>query len=453
MRIWNELTGKYTVFKNKTKTIKVYVCGPTVYDTPHLGHLKTYIVYDALVKYLRYSGFSVLYIQNITDMDDKIINKAIELKEDALELSEKYTKEYTSIMGRAGIDSVSFYAKATKSMADIITMIKMLERRGYVYRLPDGLYFRVWMDRSYGVLSKQIPEKQLSGKRAQVSDLKEDPRDFVLWKFKKPGEPFWKSPWGDGRPGWHIEDSAIIRRYIGSVLDIHGAGADLKFPHNESELALLRCSKGNSNVCRTWTYSGIIRINGEKMSKSLNNGISARELLGKYSKEVIRYAFLSSNYSSEMDFSWSLMDQSAQNVMYLNHAYERVNSMPEGNEKLGASNFFKTLLEYLDDNFNTRMALVTLGELASEIFKHNDLEPEEIRIVREAFEMGQNVLGIVGNKNDVHMKPESIDRLLELRRTLKEKKMYSESDQIRSALMKSGIVVEDNGNNVSWFKE
>lgn len=453
MRIWNELTGGYTIIKQKSNTLKVYVCGPTVYDTPHLGHLKTYIIYDSMVKYLRYSGFSVLYIQNITDIDDKIINKAIETNEDAMKLSEKYTEEYISLMHRAGIDSVSFYAKATKSIKDIINMIKMLEKRGYVYRLPDGVYFRVWMDREYGVLSKQVAEKQLSGKRAQVSDLKEDPRDFVLWKFRKPGEPYWESPWGQGRPGWHIEDSAIIRRYIGSVLDIHGAGADLKFPHNESELALLRCIKGNSNVCKTWTYSGLIRINGEKMSKSLNNGISARDVLGRYSKEVVRYMFLSSNYSSEMDFSWDLMDQSAQNVMYLNRALARLNSIKVGRGKLKGKDFLKTLLGYLDDNFNTRMALVTLGEIASEIFKHDDLDEEELLNVREAFKLAQDVLGVVSDNRTVQMKSDSIESMLELRKTLKEKKMYKESDWIRKALSESGIIVEDSGNEVTWYRQ
>ncbi|MGP6207882.1 cysteine--tRNA ligase [Cuniculiplasma sp. SKW3] len=453
MRIWNELTGSYTVLKNKSNTLKVYVCGPTVYDTPHLGHLKTYIIYDSMVKYLRYSGFSVLYIQNITDVDDKIINKAIETNEDAIKLSEKYTEEYISLMRRAGIDSVSFYARATRSIKDIITMIKVLDKRGYVYRLPDGVYFRVWMDKEYGVLSKQVAEKQVSGKRAQVSDLKEDPRDFVLWKFRKSGEPYWNSPWGEGRPGWHIEDSAIIRRYIGAVLDIHGAGADLKFPHNESELALLRCIKGNSNVCKTWTYSGLIRINGEKMSKSLNNGISAREVLERYSKEVVRYMFLSSNYSSEMDFSWDLMEQSAQNVMYLNRALAKLNSIRIGNGKLRAKDFLKTLLGYLDDNFNTRMVLVTLGEIASEIFKHDELDEEEVINLREAFKIAQEVLGVVRDNTVVQMKSDSIESMLELRRTLKEKKMYKESDWIRKALSESGITVEDSGNDVTWFKQ
>ncbi|MGP6239426.1 cysteine--tRNA ligase [Cuniculiplasma sp. SKW4] len=453
MRIWNELTGSYTVLKNKSNTLKVYVCGPTVYDTPHLGHLKTYIIYDSMVKYLRYSGFSVLYIQNITDVDDKIINKAIETNEDAIKLSEKYTEEYISLMRRAGIDSVSFYARATKSIKDIITMIKMLDKRGYVYRLPDGVYFRVWMDKEYGVLSKQVAEKQVSGKRAQVSDLKEDPRDFVLWKFRKSGEPYWNSPWGEGRPGWHIEDSAIIRRYIGAVLDIHGAGADLKFPHNESELALLRCIKGNSNVCKTWTYSGLIRINGEKMSKSLNNGISAREVLERYSKEVVRYMFLSSNYSSEMDFSWDLMEQSAQNVMYLNRAFAKLNSIRIGKGKLRLKDFLKTLLGYLDDNFNTRMVLVTLGEIASEIFKHDELDEEEVINLREAFKIAQEVLGVVRDNTIVQMKSDSIESMLELRRTLKEKKMYKESDWIRKALSESGITVEDSGNDVTWFKQ
>ncbi|MCL4345562.1 MAG: cysteine--tRNA ligase [Candidatus Thermoplasmatota archaeon] len=453
MKLWDELKGNFVAFKDKSRTVKMYVCGPTVYDTPHLGHLKTYTVYDALAKYLKFSGYSVLYIQNITDIDDKIINRALEIRDDPMSLSEKYTKEYMDIMRKAGIDSVSFYAKATRSVPDIINQIRVLERRGFVYRLPDGMYFRVWMDRNYGVLSRQVPENQVSGKRAKVSELKEDPRDFVLWKFRKPGEPYWKSPWGDGRPGWHVEDSAIILRYLGTSFHIHGAGADLKFPHNESELSLMRCMKGNSNICKAWTYSGVIRINGEKMSKSLNNGISAREILDKYSVEAIRYAFLSSNYSSEMDFSWGMMDEASQNVSYLNRAFTRIRTMKHGAVEIGARNYAETFFGYLDDNFNTRMALVTLYEVSSEIFKHEEISEDEAGILNKMFMVGQEVLGVIRNHESISIEPGTVVSLLELRKRLKQMKMYGESDSIRSALSESGIIVEDSGEDVTWFKE
>ncbi len=452
MKIWDELKGKYVEFNNMNETLRIYVCGPTVYDTPHLGHLKTYIVYDSIVKYLRHRGFSVFYIQNITDIDDKIINRALETGEDPMVLSRKFTKEYMDVMKSVGIDSVSFYARATLSINDIIRGIRSLEKKGFTYRLPDGIYFRVWMDKEYGALSHQISEKQVAGKRAQVSDLKEDPRDFVLWKFQKEGEPSWNSPWGPGRPGWHIEDTSIIMRYLGRSFHIHGAGADLKFPHNESEFSLIRSVKGNSNACRAWTYSGIIKINGEKMSKSLNNGISARELLEKYSTEEIRYAFLSVNYRSELDFTWKMLDDSREAVSYLKRAEASLRNMEPGKQRIHVEQYKKTFYNYLEEDFNSRMALITLNELASEIFKSSNLSQEDIDNAANLFSAARDVFGILPEDEDSSLSSATVEKLLDLRKDLRERKMYEQSDAIRDALFQSHVVIEDKGGKVVWHR-
>jgi cysteinyl-tRNA synthetase len=455
MELFDQLSVKPKKLRKNESVIKLYVCGPTVYDEPHLGHLKTYIIFDVLAKYLRVKGKEVFYIQNITDIDDKIIKRAEDLNEDPMILSKKYLDRYMEAMIKAGINSVSLYSPATTHIRDILAQIKSLERKGYTYKLPDGVYYRVWMDRNYGKLSKQNSEKLISGKRATVSDMKEDQRDFVLWKFKKSDkEPAWNSPWGLGRPGWHIEDTAIASKYFGKFYNIHGAGMDLMFPHHESELSILTSLKGNGHVSDVWMYSGLLRINGSKMSKSENNYIKAMDVLDKYSKEVVRLMFLSNSYGSETDFSWNLLDEAKKNVDYITRSYEIINKNEVGKEEIDVNKFFRKIDEAMERDLNTRSALVGLLELSGEIYKHEGKLTENVtQAIKSKMNEINSYLGVIETDKRKAMSEGTVEKLINLRNKLRQEKMFKESDMIREGLKESGVILEDKTGKTSWYYE
>ncbi len=453
MKIKDEITGNMNELPGSGQVMKVYVCGPTVYDSPHLGHLRTYVAFDAMVKYLRHRGVEVFYVQNITDIDDKIINRALELKEDPMELSRQYTEKYMDAMKYAGINSISLYAKATTHIKDIINQIKRLEKKEYTYKLPDGVYFRVWMLKNYGRLRSQEASQQKQGTRATVSDLKEDPRDFALWKFRKDGEPSWRSPWGEGRPGWHVEDTAIALSIFGRKFHLHGAGRDLVFPHNEAELSIMTALKNDPEVCGSWIYTGILKINGEKMSKSLKNFISVEELMEKYSGEESRYAFLSSNYSSEMDFSWEMMEEARKNTSYIQTAYLRLAESKEKGAKIDITAFSKQLYDALEADFNTREAISVIMQLSREIIKNAPLENGSAVKAAKLLKDANTFLGIIPIREAGEIKDSTINSLIRLREDLRNKKMFKESDSVRNALKDSGIILEDGVNGTTWKRE
>ncbi len=453
VKLKDEISGKLVEIGTSSYPMKIYVCGPTVYDKPHLGHLRTYIAYDAMVKYLRHRGTPVFYLQNITDIDDKIINRALETGQGPLVLSREYTQNYIDAMKYAGVDSVNYYAMATNHIKDIIKQIKRLEMKGFTYNLPDGIYFRVWMLKNYGRLKRQSPEEQKTGTRAKVADLKEDQRDFVLWKFKKEGEPSWKSPWGEGRPGWHIEDTAISLSFFGRKIDLHGAGRDLLFPHNEAELSIMTALKNSENVCTLWSYTGMLRINGEKMSKSLNNFIPFDELKEKYSREEVRFTFLSSLYSSDLDFSWSMLEESRKNVSYIRRSYEKLKKQSGKGVSIDVGTYRELLYRNMDDDFNTRVAISILIELASEIMKANNVEENSALEAKKLFDDANTFLGIMPEQRETGIPDQSIESLVKLRDLLRKKKLYAESDSIRDSLNNAGIVMEDGENGTIWRRE
>ncbi len=454
MMIYDQLSRSNKKVNARGKVIKMYVCGPTVYDEPHLGHIKTYITFDVLAKYLRQKGYTVFYLQNITDIDDKIINRAEEIGVNALDLSKIFLRKYMNAMKYAKIDSVNFYAPATDHIREIIRQIRVLEGRNFTYRLPDGVYYRVWMDSNYGVLSGQKAEKLISGKRASVSDMKEDPRDFVLWKFKKKdSEPSWSSPWGEGRPGWHIEDTAIASKYFGNHYDLHGAGKDLIFPHHESELSIMSSLKGNTHVVDIWIYSGILKIKGEKMSKSENNFIPVSYLTDKYSPETIRMCFLSNNYGSETDFSDSLLEEARKNVDYISKAYQILHSASGKGSKIAVRNLFQIIEKEMDNDINTRNAIAGLIEVCSMIYKTKDnIDEDDAKYLISEIDKINSYLGII-NIKEKEFSTNTIEKLIDLRDKLRKDKLYDESDIIRGALKESGIVIEDNHGKSGWHYE
>ncbi len=457
MRLIDTLSGIQREIGIKDGVIKIFVCGPTVYDEPHLGHLKTYITFDVLAKFLRYSGKEVFYLQNITDIDDKILKRAEEMNVNPLELSQTFRKKYIQAMKTLKINAVNLYAPATAHIKEIVRQIKSLERKGYTYRLPDGIYYRVWMDKKYGVLSGQVSENLIKGKRAEVSDYKEDERDFVLWKFKKEHESiWWESPWGKGRPGWHIEDTAIATKYLGKHYDIHGAGRDLLFPHHESELSILRALKGNSRVSDVWMYTGLLTIQGEKMSKSTGNFMSVSDALGKYTPEVIRMCFLSTLYGSTLDFSDDAMEESRKNCEYISRALRFTSensSSPKGFGMERLREYKQAIIAGMNDELNTRKAIGVLMELASELHKHHDLfNDEERAFARTLFEDANSYLEIIPEGN-AFLNEKAVDDLVTLRNDLRKKKLYKESDEMRKILKDFGIVVEDSEGERRWHYE
>ncbi len=454
MRLTDTLSGKQREITAKNEMLKIFVCGPTVYDEPHLGHLKTYITFDVLVKFLRHSGFEVFYLQNITDIDDKIINRAMENGKDPLVLSKLFRQKYMQAMNTLRIDAVNLYAPATFHLKEIIRQIKSLERRGYTYRLPDGIYYRVWMDKNYGMLSGQRSENLIQGKRAEVSNYKEDERDFVLWKFKKPDETvFWNSPWGKGRPGWHIEDTAIATKYLGKHYHIHGGGRDLLFPHHESELSLMRTLKGSSRVSDVWMYTGLLTADGEKMSKSTGNFMSVSSALEKYSPESIRMAFLSTLYSSTLDFTEDVMEEARKNCDYISKGFSLLAEVNIGGKGYGMKKlleFFQRVEREMNDDLNTRKAIGTLLELSGEIHKNYDVFTEEERDATLSFlrEVNAYLCIIPGKRESIG--EEAIHDLIDLRNELRKKKLYAESDRMRDILKDSGIIVEDGIGDKGW---
>ncbi|MGP6220801.1 cysteine--tRNA ligase [Caldiplasma sukawensis] len=453
MKIYDHLDDRMKEISSAENSLKIYVCGPTVYDEPHLGHLRTYIFYDTLAKYLKAKGKEVFYIQNITDIDDKIINRARELEKDPLELSREFERKYMEIMQMAGVDSVNIYVRATDHIKDMIKLIRSMEKRGLTYKLPDGIYFRVWMDKNYGVLSRQKSDKQVKGARANVSDYKEDDRDFVLWKFQKEGEINWNSPWGRGRPGWHLEDVAISSRYLGKTFNIHGAGLDLKFPHNESELSIMRMIKGNNHMCDFWTFTGLLQINGEKMSKSLGNTVSAEKILEKYGKESVRAWVLMSHYSSDLNFSEDSIKEAEEIVFQINRAYQLLWKNSMGTVDLKISKFKAVMNKHMENNYDTRNALLSLLELSKTINEINDgISPTSRSEAINFFNYANSFLGIL-RKTERYLKKETVDMIVKVRNELRKKKMFNEADILRESMLKSGIVIEDKNEQSEWYYE
>ena len=453
MIIHNTLGGENQEFiPEHPERINMFVCGPTVYDDSHIGHARTNIFFDVIAKYLRARGYSVFYLQNITDIDDKIINRANEEGKSYSDVSDFYFKRYLSVMKALKIDSINYYARASLYIDEIEEQIKRIMKNGYAYETDDGIYFRVKKFVDYGKLSGQNINEIKANARGTINEKKEAPEDFVLWKKMKPGEPYWDSPWGKGRPGWHIEDTAITEAYFGTKYDIHGGGSDLIFPHHEAEIAQMRSISGEKYLARYWIHTGMVNINSEKMSKSLKNFIKTADVLKKYRPEVLRFAMVNSNYNTIIDYSEQLMEDSKNAVEKINILYRKLKDFRgvSGKYTIKSDEVINNLNNIMDKNFDTRTLIRELLSFVSDTNKNlEELSPESAVGAVKVIEYCDSFLSIIYNST---MNADwIIDLAVEIRNQARKNKNYELSDYIRKELQKHNIYIEDNGNSTTWL--
>jgi cysteinyl-tRNA synthetase len=451
LTFYNTLTKEKEIFKplNGNK-VSFFVCGPTVYDYPHLGHAKTYTQFDFIVKYLRYKGYNVYYLQNITDIDDKIIDRANQLGIDWKELSEKFENIYKEDMKSLGNDSINEYARATDHMPQIINQIKTLLDKGYAYKVDDGVYYEVSKFDEYGKLSGRLELKEEDSiSRIDESSFKRGWNDFCLWKAQKPNEPFWESEIGPGRPGWHIEDTAITESHFGSQYDIHGGAIDLIFPHHECEIAQMEAASGKKPLVKYWLHTGFLNIDTQKMSKSKGNFTTVREILKEYDYRIIRYFILSSHYRATIDFG-------IDGLMHAKNALARINNFIfNSNEEIDDIENLETIkdvrtkiIKSLDNDFNTSDAL---SHLFTFIRTQNSKAINGKHIIAFFEELNQ-IFGNVFQTTKAKIAEEEIYPLIELREFYRKSKEFQKADRIRNELKEKGIELYDSKDGVQWRK-
>ena len=473
MKLYNTMTNKIEEFKTiEENKVKMYVCGPTVYNYIHLGNARPIVVFDTLARYFEHKGMEVEFVQNFTDVDDKIINKSMEERTSASEVSEKYIKYFFEDISKLNIlDSVK-RPKVTENMAEIIKIIQKLIDNGFAYEKDGDVYFEVKKYKDYGKLSNQKIEELELGARIDVSEIKKNPVDFALWKKKKDGEPFWESPWGQGRPGWHIECSAMAKKYLGDTFDIHGGGQDLVFPHHENEIAQSKCAY-DGNFANYWLHNGFIQINGDKMSKSLGNFFLLREILEKFSGNVVRLFILSTHYRKPINFSFENMEdtkKALQNIVksmnkfenivekYKNEKIENV-KISEFSQKI--DEFDKKFEEAMNEDMNTPQALATIFDQIRETNKFISTNENEFSTIYYEIKKSydslkqkiKNVFGItieVENAvkeeegEDMELTKKLIELLIKLRSEARSEKNFKLSDEIRDELKALGVEIKDN---------
>ncbi|MEM5853158.1 MAG: cysteine--tRNA ligase [Candidatus Aenigmatarchaeota archaeon] len=458
LRVFNTLTRKKEVFKPmKDRKVKMFVCGPTVYDFSHLGHAKTYIQFDVIARYLRYKGFEVFYLQNITDLDDKIIDRAKKEGTDPQTIARKFEKEYYEDMKALGITSVNKYARATEYIKEIISQVERLIKKGYAYEIEDGIYYDISKFKEYGKLSGRTAlEAEDAVSRIDESVSKRNKGDFCLWKKSKPDEPKWPSPWFEGRPGWHIEDTAITEAHFGPQYDIHGGARDLIFPHHEAEIAQMEAISGKKPFVKYWLHTGFLTVNGKKMSKSLGNFITIREALKKYDAETIRLFFLSSHYRSPIDYNEKSLEQAKKNVEKFYNTIKNLEGAKKRRSLNKRERMFEKFLkkiekefeECMDDDFNTPKALLCLHKLSNktnEILNKQNGEIAKtlaIKIVNTFRKFGQ-IFGILQKEVRIEEIPEEVKKLVEERERLRKRGEFEKADLLREKIRSLGYIVED----------
>jgi cysteinyl-tRNA synthetase len=454
LKIYNSLTQQKEIFKSiEDKKVKLYVCGPTVYDFCHIGNARSFTAFDGIVRYLRFRGYDVHYVRNITDIDDKIIKRANDSQEDFNVIVERFTAAFREDMQQLHLLPPTHEPRATEFIPHIIAIIQKLIANEYAYVATNGdVYYDVRRFKNYGCLSHRNIDDLESGARVDISDIKRDPLDFVLWKIAKPNEPFWESPWGAGRPGWHIECSAMSTNILGETFDIHGGGKDLIFPHHENEVAQSEGSTGQKFV-NYWLHAGYLQIDKEKMSKSLGNFFTIRDILKEYSPEVLRYLLVSGHYRSPLNFSKELLQQ-ARNA--LERFYTALRDLPLADELID-SEYEQKFIEAMDDDFNTPIALSVLFELSHEIQRLREKDLALASSHAALLKKLGGVLGILqddplsffqGKKDSVDV--EEIEKLIAARNQARADKNWAEADQIRKQLSDMSIVLEDGASGTSW---
>lgn len=465
MKIFNTMTAKKEEFVPMDKNeVKIYACGPTVYNYIHIGNARPLCIFDVLRRYLEYRGYNVKFVQNFTDIDDKIIKRANEEGTTYDVISKKYIEEFWTDANGLNFKKATVHPKATENIDEIIKLISTLVEKGYAYQAENDVYFRTLKFKEYGKLSHQPIEDLESGARIAIGEIKEDPLDFALWKGAKPGEPYWDSPWGKGRPGWHIECSAMNRKYLGNTIDIHCGGKDLVFPHHENEIAQSECANG-CTFANYWMHNGYINVDNVKMSKSLGNFKTVREIANVYGYEVIRYFLISSHYRSPINYSLDIIEQckSALERLYtcrdsLDFAIKNAAEETKENDAELIAELDKRREQFItamDDDLNTADGLAAIFELTKDIntkILDHDVSKAVCEHAAKLYDELCNVLGILYNRKENTLDSD-IEALVEKRQEARKNKDWATADKIRDELKAKGIILKDTPQGVTWTKE
>ena len=462
MKIYNTLTRKKEEFVPIDKNeVKMYSCGPTVYDYFHIGNARPFIVFDTMRRYLEYSGYKVKFVQNFTDIDDKMIRRANEEGITVKELGERFIKEYFEDAHALGIHEATVHPKATENIDAIIKVVESLVEKGYAYAVDGNVYFSTKKFKEYGKLSHQPLDELEAGARIDINEHKNDPMDFALWKAQKPGEPAWESPWGMGRPGWHIECSAMVNKFLGETIDIHSGGQDLIFPHHENEIAQSECANGKP-FAHYWMHNGYININNQKMSKSLGNFFTVRDIRKKYDSEVIRFFMLSAHYRNPINFADTLMEQAKS-------AVERVYTCLDNLAFLAQNSAEKDLCEKcsaisakldecrekfiaaMDDDLNTADAIAAIFDIV--YLANTEITADCAKqVITKAIDLIHELGAVLGlfTKSEKKTLDEEVEELIEKRNKARSEKNWAEADAIRDKLKEMNIILKDTPNGVQW---
>ncbi|MBR1865850.1 MAG: cysteine--tRNA ligase [Lachnospiraceae bacterium] len=468
MKIFNTMTRTKEEFVPiREKQVGIYVCGPTVYDYIHIGNARPMIVFDTLRRYLLYKGYDVNYVSNFTDVDDKIIRRAIEEGVSSSEISERYIREVKKDMEDLNVMEATTHPKATEEIPDMIAMIETLIEKGHAYEVNGTVYFRTRSFHEYGKLSgKRIDDLEAGHRQIKVAgeEEKEDSLDFVLWKPKKEGEPSWPSPWGEGRPGWHLECSVMSKKYIGDIIDIHAGGEDLIFPHHENEIAQSEAAN-EVEFARYWMHNGFLKIDGEKMSKSLGNFFTIRDIGERYPLQVIRFFMLSAHYRSPLNFSDTLVESAKASLERIRNAMTRLEDALHEAEDRDAAQEEEALLSSvrtyvtkyeaaMEDDLNTADAISVIFELVK--LANSSITPANARnVIREVYDTIDRLCDILGlqAKAEKEILDSEIEALIEERQTARKAKDFARADEIRNQLAEQGIILEDTREGVKWKRK
>ena len=454
MLLYNTMTRKKEEFKPLTDgVVNIYACGPTVYNYIHIGNARPICSFDVLRRYLKYRGYQVKYVQNFTDVDDKIIKKANEEGVESIEISEKYIAEYKKDSHGLNVMDADVHPKVTESMDIIIDIVKTLVDKGFAYESNGDVYFRTSKFSDYGKLSKMPIDELKAGARIDVSEHKEDPLDFAVWKAAKPGEPYWDSPWGKGRPGWHIECSAMSRFHIGNTLDIHCGGQDLIFPHHENEIAQSEAATG-SPLANYWMHNGYINVDNQKMSKSLGNFFTAREVAEKYGYEVVRYMMVQAHYRSPINYCVELLESCKASLERLYNCRNTLDSAiavaKSGEVRADAKALFdkrrEQFIEAMDDDLNTADAITAVFELVRDLntmSADSSTSKEQLEAGAAVFDELTGVLGLLYNRNKEEEIPAEILELAEQRKAARKEKNFALADELRDKIASLGYIIEE----------
>lgn len=455
LQIFNTLTRKKESFVPLVPgKVSMYVCGITIYDFCHVGHARTYVAFDVMNRYLRFCGYDVTYVRNITDVDDKIIKRANENGESCDALTARYTVAMHDDFHALGLMPADIEPRVTTHMAEIIELIETLVAKGYAYIASDGdVLFDVSKYKAYGQLSQQNLDMLQSGARVEIDQAKDDPLDFVLWKMAKPNEPSWSSPWGEGRPGWHIECSAMSAKHLGKHFDIHGGGSDLQFPHHENEIAQSCCAHDTPYV-NTWIHTGMVQVDKEKMSKSLGNFFTVKDVLADYNAEAVRYFLISSHYRSQLNYSAENLQQAH---AALGRLYTALRGVKPATDVDMNNDYVNTFRAAMDDDFNTALALPVLFELARDINKEKATDSAKASQLAGLLIKLGGVMGILQGDAETFLQSGTdsddvaeIEALIAQRNTARANKDWAAADAARDALVAKGIILEDKAGVTTW---